>query len=137
MPTKVTTTGRAKSFTIDRAKWLQGGLAKRDPKKFSTLRNSKGEMCCLGFYSKACGATGLTDMGLPNELAPSERKKLHQDLFKTGFDGYVTISKLCGEAVEANDDEHLSDTRREQRVTARFAKLGIKVKFKGKYPYAK
>lgn len=41
---------KPKEFTIDRRKWLRG-----KGKEFSKLLRSNGEMCCVGFYAKACG----------------------------------------------------------------------------------
>lgn len=46
---------KPKEFTIDRSKWVQGGHKFKSILGASKLLNNHGNMCCLGFYSKACG----------------------------------------------------------------------------------
>ena len=44
-----------KEFTIDRSKWVHGDNTKILGS--SLLLNEEENMCCLGFYSRACGFT--------------------------------------------------------------------------------
>lgn len=133
---KVVTTGRAKEFTINRGKWLQGKwLAyENDRGRFpaSMLRDRKGMQCCLGFYTGACGVRGRTGVQSPEGLYDSERCKLD----KKFFDGYVD-SQFSSKLMLKNDDPTVTDHEREKYVKERFASIGVKVKFTGKYPYAK
>lgn len=144
MPSKkVQTTGRVKEFTIDRSKWLQGKYARHievtegySQKCDSYLRNETNQMkCCLGFYASACGVRGITGVTTLAGLQDPEKKKVDQRFFAKDsiWDDSVMASNLMGK----NDDDNLSDEAREKYVKERFAKLGVKVKFVGKYPYAK
>ncbi len=57
-------------FTIDRSKWVHGG-GKNTLKLGSTsLLNERDRMCCLGFYSEACGVPrdNLMRLATPSSL---------------------------------------------------------------------
>jgi hypothetical protein len=51
-----------KKFVVKRNKWLRGNTDD------STLLDSRGRMCCLGFYSRACG---LPKKMIADESAPA------------------------------------------------------------------
>jgi hypothetical protein len=118
-------------FTINRTKWLNGELYKRLAKAeqkvpLGQLRDTKGRMCCLGFYSKACGAAGLTNKSMPDELLGKYRDLLS---------GYILSNQY--EYSSCNDNERLTTKERESRIKKLFAKADIKVNFIGKYPVIK
>lgn len=125
-----------KEFTIDRSKWL----CARNNKIFgigSQLlddSDSKSErMCCMGFYSKACGVpkVQLKGKGVIDDLDEKYRAKVHPKLLVDNPAG----ERLDYEFYGLNDSESYNPKKLEERLTAKFKnKLGVKVKFVGKYP---
>jgi hypothetical protein len=122
------------TFTIDRAKWLNGSIPDD-----SALRDTKGRMCCLGFYAKACGvkAKPLTGKGYPHQLTiglPNEMDWLIESANTDGRGGHG--SNAAYNLVRANDDDMAGITRRERErsIKAQFRAAGITVKFTGRYP---
>lgn len=120
-----------KKFTIDRSKWLNGELYKRyenadKDAPEGQLKDHSGRMCCLGFYSQACGVVGLRSKSMPDELASKERDKLDFYIINNQYD-------YSG----CNDNTRLTTTQRESKLKELFAKRNIKVTFKGKYPVIK
>lgn len=110
-------------FTIDRAWWLRGtghGIL---------LQPFTGKMCCLGFYSLACGVKpdDIAGLGTPQELSHEStiRGILEED------EGSVRDTKTCDDLVTANDITGLDDGRREATITELFAKIGVQVNFTG------
>lgn len=112
-----------KSFVIDRAKWGK-----------EALLNSDGSMCCLGFYSEACGANHdrMLGYGVPRELEDARlipvwaRYSEYED---------NDIKAL----IEWNDHSHGpgNSTRRckadvEKAIAKIFKRNGVRVTFKGK-----
>lgn len=65
MKIKIKTIKDIKSFTIDRSKWVRGGKGGE-----ACMLNKQGNMCCLGFYAKACGLTDdqLVSKNLPDDV---------------------------------------------------------------------
>ena len=129
------TTGRAKEFTIDRSKWLQAKWITKENNEGrypeTLLRDKKGMQCCLGFYCDACGVRGRTGISSPGELQESEQKKLDKKFFtEDGIDSIFSSALM-----RKNDDYFTSDAQREKYVKEKFASIGVKVKFTGKYPY--
>jgi len=61
---KIKTIKDKKSFTIDRTKWVRGDIGGT-----SLLLNDRGNMCCLGHYSKACG---IAENDLRGNCGPSD-----------------------------------------------------------------
>lgn len=134
---KPVTTGRAKEFTIDRSKWLQGNYIRwfEDHNEGSTidsmLRDNQGMQCCLGFYTGACGVRGRTNLSSPGDLKVYEQKKL-DDKF---IDQYNCDTPFGDHLMTKNDASTISDAKREKYIAEKFASIGVKVKFVGKYPY--
>ena len=56
------------NLTIERDKWVRGGTNEK-----SELLNSRGNMCCLGFYCRTLGfkAKTILDLATPGEVANS------------------------------------------------------------------
>lgn len=116
------------SFTIRRSKWARGGK-----KGSSALLNSQGNMCCLGFYSKACG---FTKENIQHIIAPdripvmqnySEAIKFKSKLIK--YRDYPNTTKICDDLMDINDDQYITDKVREEKLTKKFSKMGVKVTF--------
>lgn len=115
-----------KAFTIDRSRWLNGH-SNKVWSETSTLCSYTDKQCCMGFYAEACGVPRerLKGCGALAQLFDSERAKIHEELSsQLAYDFYAT-----------NDAKNMSRDKREQVLTKRFKdKLGVKVKFVGRYP---
>ena len=137
-------------LTIDRNKWVRGTAdsyassgsdyrtaiekARDNIHKFgsSYLENSYGNMCCLGFYSKACGVEDIQIIGLPSAYV--NMRKTIPECFKPfiedaklewGYEG----SHLQGQLIRVNDDASLTEQERETRIKQLFATIGVEVEF--------
>lgn len=126
------------SFTIDRARWLNGRTMYGENSYL--LRVSDRLMCCLGFMAESCGVnTGSMedvetvsciandlDTRLPNEL---------QFLVTTGGEpGYAwRDSHAAIELMKVNDDANLTPEEREERLISIFRSHGVEVRFVGSY----
>lgn len=112
-------------FTIDRSKWIRG----KDRGMSYLLRPADGKRCCVGFYLQACG---LTDEQLSNRCyADSYDQNLRKDDLPAGTEWlHISRSKEGGDSVYyVNDDMELTETEREERIAARFAREGHEVEF--------
>lgn len=126
-----------RSFTIDRSRWLCGELTMRERKagreeeSFSVLCDVDGRMCCLGFYSEACGVSRRTlrDETMPRDLPTRSQEKLHPKLR-----GGVYERGPAQMLIHINDNENTRAILREQRIVNQFKRLGIAVNFVGEYP---
>lgn len=85
-------------------------------------------MCCLGFYASACGVKNITSIPLTTMLGPEQKKKIDPELRVHGS----TAAKLA--ALNDSRQKGLTAKKREERLVRAFAKLGVKVTFKGEYP---
>lgn len=121
-----------KKFTVVREKWFRGrgGVD-------SALVTKNGHMCCLGFYSAACGVVDLSRRAdsfgnpedhlseqkimaeMPYNLAPSEQKKLPEWACSSSADTLANI----------NDNAFIFDDERERQLKEEFAKQGVEVEF--------
>ena len=128
---------RVKNLTIDRSKWNRGGAieAKRRGLEKSgrgLLDPKTGGMCCLGFLTKACGASVKhEDYDTQGHLAcypPDEIKELY------GLDEYGVSA--WSPFISLNDDNNpVCSKEREEKLTALFKeKLNIDVNFVGETP---
>lgn len=122
------------TFTIDRSKWLNGSISYD-----SAMRDTKGRMCCLGFYGKACGvkAKAMTGIGYPHQLdataVPDEMHWLIEE-FGAFNTGRGRNTPHCTQLVGDNDSDLLAKREREARIKKGFKEAGITVKFVGRYP---
>lgn len=114
-----------KEFTVQRSKWLRGNM------NISRLLNNKGKMCCLGFYSKACGIQNedIKNISAPEDISNNVSKNWKTRLLK--FNNRVNTAK-CFKLMQINDSSSINDEERERRLTKQFKILGIKVNFVGK-----
>jgi hypothetical protein len=121
-------------FTIYEDMWLRGGNSKQ-----SCLLDSHGKMCCMGFLAKACNIRDIflfgkgyfgalshqdADQSLPESVKPQilpSQERLHK--------GVVAETNLAERIYIVNDDTHIKDTERKERLTKLFAEGGIEVEF--------
>jgi hypothetical protein len=115
-------------LVIDRSKWIRGkgGAAS------CLLCPSDGKMCCLGFYSLACGLTEKQIKGAatPVSLGMEGDNPLNNTegswLLREGVNSHTLEAK---ELMALNDDSSISDQVREDEITRIFATRGVTVKF--------
>jgi hypothetical protein len=114
-----------REFTVDRSKWMRGKgdqfsrllVAPETARNGSTVPSEDvGKMCCLGFYSLACGLTPeeIEDVGFPSSVGyPDEME-------------WVTFDDRENTIGEINDDPAISDAEREERLTKIFGAYGVR-----------
>jgi hypothetical protein len=119
-----------KSFTIDRANWLQGeGSADS-----YLIRSRDGKQCCLGFYLLSCG--------LPEEYLTNRRSLigLSEKMMTLTPDWLLDentegVSWACHNIMLMNDDCTFAPlSEKEASITTSFKAAGIEVSFTGSYP---
>jgi hypothetical protein len=133
-----------KTLTIDRSKWRTGGDDLIEPRETMMARtmllNEKGQMCCLGFYSKQLG--GLSDEEILNIDAPNtlaERcgyDRMNDDmmrLVKKGYEFGVEHTSFTIEAITINDNERIENDEREEEIIQHFKRIDVDVVFTGEY----
>ena len=114
-------------FIIDRNTWLRG--EGEDQSKL--LRESDGKMCCLGFYSLACG---LSKEQINNQVTPIDLydsgNKIPEGLDWLAPDNN-TLTKQALKLMKINDLPAcwISVEDREAKIIAEFASQGIQVEF--------
>jgi hypothetical protein len=118
-------------LVIDRKRWLRGVDVPQ-----STLRNSEGHMCCLGFFGLACGiaAEDLLDNACPSDLPDKGwppwllTSSTHDE-----EDGYevtrIKDSAAGSDLMEVNDGHYDEEPKREALIAELFAKHGVEVEF--------
>ena len=117
-------------FVIDRSKWRTGGGSFDHKYGRTYLLNSKGFMCCLGFFC--------------NQIENRATNEIMYTPDPAQFDDNIRGSNLIGEdghnkpwvesAMEINDDDGLSKETREERIHNLFKDNGYDVKFINEYP---
>jgi hypothetical protein len=112
-----------KEFTIDRKKWYRG----KGPRQ-SKLLNSRGQMCCLGFYAKACGIPrdNMYGEATPSDVDPDRMRVWDSFLIKNTP---VENSAKCYELMKINDNRYISEAQREFQIRNIFEEQNIEVKF--------
>lgn len=124
------------TFTIDREKWLRGGLSPiASATPIPLLLDDQGRRCCLGFYAQACG---LSDEQLANVSDPSEVGGVGQGAIPSEmnwlvrhdrFRDEVRPSDACNELTWTNDSPYTGPDQREREVARLFEERGITVEF--------
>jgi len=101
-------------LVIDRARWGT-----------SALLNKNGTMCCLGFFSKACG---VPDEQMLNVSFPEYRWTYEFGLNKefAGLHAHTVAAKI-------NDNDEYSKEQKEIMLIDLFAKNGITLSFTGEH----
>ena len=105
------------TLVIRKKKWVRG--AKNGE---SSLLNSQGCMCCLGFLAIECGADRGDISGKPSPDATNgvlwPRRLLNRD---------GNNSALCHAMVKANDDQGIDDNARIKTLTPLFRQIGFRL----------
>lgn len=106
-------------FKIDCKKWCRGHMSGN-----SRLLNDSGNMCCLGFYSQACGVPKplLLHRGSPTAL------KANGYIVPGMVDSDGWNSSLSSVLMSANDRYDAEATRMES-IASLFKRIGVEVEF--------
>lgn len=130
--------GQVVAFSINRKVWGRGGRG-GSLLETEVLENLEGEdttqinMCCLGVYGRACGISvkRLKGQGMLSSVSGRRPKQIEWTLNESG--GYSDIASDIAEDLAAiNDNSVTSDESKEEKIIAKFAAQGIRVKFVGK-----
>lgn len=109
-------------FKINRATWLRG--------EGSSLLDGQGKMCCLGFYSLACGLkpSDIEHQGSPGGVVQDQEDVKWKTflLYKDSSD-----SAVCLKLMSINDGADIDDKEREKDIKKIFKVAGVTVKFEG------
>jgi len=124
---------------IDRKKWRSGGdnYTNVREKGHTSLYNSYGYSCCLGFYCRQIGKIRnkvLLDTGSPENLDIKNFNKIELLISRDSNNNVYDNSNFTDDAVSINDDSSLSNEEREEAIIEHFKKSNIEVVFKNKYP---
>lgn len=114
-------------FTINRKRWQRG----KGWKQSALYLEDNRKMCCLGQVARQCGIPVKAikeEDALAQIEEASERAKLPKWLTRKSR-GQVFNTHACGNAMNINDSEELSDAEREAKLTALFAKHGDELEF--------
>ncbi len=117
-----------KTLVIDRKRWARGGNGGA-----SALLNNEGNMCCLGFLGKACGAPAnrLLERSLPSDTkTESHEFGYWSNLANIPWPKGIEF-KPEDDIAALNDDIILTDEERESALKPLFLKLGYRLKFVG------
>lgn len=115
-------------LVIDRKRWHRGAM--KDGNDSSLRVKATGNMCCLGQFALAAGATErqITDQPGPNNIQRQTRNNaLKHKFFKKLYEDPNT----CYNLMETNDKVCMSDRMREFRLKRLFKKIEVAVTFKG------
>ena len=124
-----------KELIIDRSKWRFGGDHDGCDEKYGSteLLNSKGYMCCLGFFSKdLCKVPKKYLMGVPTPecIPPKHRSKVYKLVNKSIPEKY----DFWDEAIGINDVFRGEKEERELLIINLFKEIDVNVSFINEYP---
>jgi hypothetical protein len=102
-------------FRVHRPNWLRG------QGDGSLLRN--GARCCLGFLAKAAG---FSDDDMRNFSELTELIDHLDHLGSPHIDGLACVEQVV---IDVNDGRHITDRKREAKLTRLFKSIGIDVEF--------
>lgn len=121
-------------FVISRDDWVRG--------RQSSLLNPDGKMCCLGFFSLACGLTedDILYRGTPADVMEDSNFKFTEiltseapwlvEVHDFGDDEpMICNGKDTNYLMEINDDSNTDDKCKEEEIIRIFAENGVKVTF--------
>lgn len=90
-------------------------------------------MCCLGFYSRACGIKpkDIRGKSVPGNLSEELLRFMGvAGLFNyRGPDRFSDHTKIARELMVANDYQEIKPCLRESKIRNLFKELGVRVKF--------
>lgn len=114
-------------FTIERSKWCRGRQQEHD--EISLLRTRDMKMCCLGFFGLACG---LKEFEIQDRADPADTYDGHWPawaLVENDEDEKLHNSSIIRALISINDDENISEIKREEAIKELFASQGVEVRF--------
>lgn len=136
---------KPKEFTIDRSKWVQG--KNRNILGCSALLNDLGNMCCLGFYSEACGVPReeLKDRPAPASITTRNNHIKIPYMTKKGIKIHKSKRFIFNDTafaeglMQLNDNsiqevEYIRKRDKEKVLKETFSLIDVRVKFVGQYP---
>jgi hypothetical protein len=118
-----------KSFVIRRSRWKRG-----DDNGGSCLLTDSGQMCCLGFYTKACGFSNdeIRNVKVPSELIDDrftdESLTELADSLPRVQEVLAAVQRQETPLINANDSGPRGRGR-EKEIRRYFALAGIRVRF--------
>lgn len=114
--------GKVVSFDIDRRYWSRGAGG-------SSLLNDEGEMCCLGFYSLACGVKfdSIDYVSYPHGIRGKRPRQMDWLFALSPFKNDRNESEYA--LANLNDKEDVRNSDRERKIKRRFARAGVTVNF--------
>lgn len=116
---------KPETFEIDRSKWLRGVCING----ISKMLDNAGNMCCLGFYAKACGTQDADMRGYPTPAVVADIPLMI--FVRPGIISMRVNTSLARSLMYTNDNTQCTEVEREQTVAETFAKVGVKVTFVG------
>lgn len=117
------------SFDIDREFWFRGNPVRPNKHSSSLLDSDEGTLCCLGFYSLACGykREEILNVSWPSELPRNHPMQDKIEWLINPEDDFGDMPEhIIG---NINDNTKLSGEEREQAIKNSFANQGITVNF--------
>lgn len=107
-------------YIVDRRKWYRGKGGEE-----SYLLSPDDQLCCIGFVGQQCN---IPDNSLKNFAVVAYRKEGHAN-FPAWMRNIPTHDSPIGRAYEINDNEEISDAKREARLKALFIEQGDEIEF--------
>ena len=111
-----------KSLKISKRRWLRGG-GQEGSALLETREN--GKMCCLGF---ACRAMGIGRKDILGVCMPGDLDHHIPGLNKVKG-GCVEDCRSSVRLAATNDDEIMTDEKRQESIKRQFLQLGVTVEF--------
>jgi hypothetical protein len=108
------------TFTIHRDRWVRGQWGS------TLIRWSDGHPCALGFFLLACGMTEEAIRPYPDTFELPRIPAAAAFLLRPSRPMHKCWAKVL---MAVNDDEHISESVRERRLTDLFAQNGVQVQF--------
>lgn len=109
-------------FDIERKYWKRG----KEAINGNALLNPDSTMCCLGFYSRACGLSSDDILEVP---MPSEVSELPTQMLWLVNEVEWESSASAHDLANTNDTSSFIEEEREEKIKAMFARQGIEVNF--------
>lgn len=116
---------KPRSFTVDGKRWCRGGKG-----GYSALLNTQGNMCCLGFYARACGVQAGDICGVPDPCSLTYSGiVLPSTCHKDSSEHLRTVENM----MQINDDTDIwnvaDDFVRARKIKSLFKRIGVTVRF--------
>lgn len=119
-------------FTIQRSKWFRGQAKLASYLRVDHAGPTNGHMCCLGFYSVACGldSTQITGVAVTRHISSPTPTEMEWLRGRASIDPLHARRDFVEDRIAAvNDSVDIPESEREQQITEWFAKQGIEVVF--------